>query len=189
MQNAKKETVEEGECSDVDPTDIDGAVERYQALLPAHEAFRIQLEGLLRVLLDRAGRPYHQVESRCKSVNAFREKVIRKSYANPFEQRTDAVGLRLIMYYDSDVDFAAGIIRREFVVDETNSEDKRAPTSDDTFGYRSYHLVASLNEFRANLPEWERFSGTQVEIQLRTVLAHASAAVDHELDYKSDPGL
>lgn len=103
---------------------------------------------------------------------------------------TDVAGLRIIMFFDSDVTFAAGLVYREFQVDEANSEDKRAPAEGDRFGYRSYHLVATLRDDRAHLPEWHRFVGLQAEIQLRTVLAHAWAAIDHQLAYKqAEPGL
>jgi putative GTP pyrophosphokinase len=177
------------EVEQVDDAAISTAVDDYQKLLPTLEAFRIQLEGLLRSLLDREERPYHQIESRCKSVDSFREKVARKRYVDPAREMTDVVGLRVITFYDSDVDLVARIIQREFVLDDANTEDKRAPTAEDRFGYRSFHLVCSLNPDRAQLPEWERFAGTAVEIQIRTVLAHAWAAVDHQLGYKSDPGL
>lgn len=169
--------------------EIDQAVTRYLAERPGLEAFRIQLEGLIRALLDRDEMQYHQIESRCKGIDEFREKIQRKGYQHPDTQVTDKVGLRTIMFYDADIDNVVQIIRREFTVDEANSSDRRSPPSNDRFGYRSYHLVCTLSLRRASLPEWERFARVPVEIQVRTVLAHAWAAVDHKLQYKSTPGL
>jgi ppGpp synthetase/RelA/SpoT-type nucleotidyltranferase len=85
----------------LDLAELDRAVRDYQEALPGLEAFRIQLVGLLRALLDREGRPYHQIESRCKGIKEFREKIIRKGYTNPARQMTDMVGLRAIMFYDA----------------------------------------------------------------------------------------
>lgn len=169
--------------------EINEVAERYRSLLPAMEAFRLQFEGLLRVLLSSEDRPVHHVESRCKGVEEFKEKIVRKSYVDPMTQMTDLVGLRIILHFNSDVTFAAGLIRREFVVDEANSEDKRVPEEADRFGYGSYHLVVSLDERRSNLPEWQPFVSMKAEIQIRTVLQHAWAAVDRLLDYKQSPGL
>ena len=131
----------------------------------------------------------HHIESRCKSLDGFREKAFRKSYGNPMTEMTDIVGLRIILYFNSDVTFAAGLLASEFVVDLANSQDKRIPAEDDRFGYGSYHLVISLDQRRAALPEWRPFADLRAEIQIRTVLQHAWAAVDHLLDYKQSPGL
>ncbi len=102
---------------------------------------------------------------------------------------TDLIGLRIIMYYDADVTFAAGLIDRELIVDPALSVDWRMPAERDRFGYASNHLICTLDARRAELPEWRLFADIRVEIQLRTVLQHAWAVVSHQLGYKSVPGL
>ncbi len=171
------------------PVDIEAAVREYRALLPTLEVFRVRLEWLLRALLSDEGRDVHQIESRCKGVDKFVEKTGRKGYQDPLRQMTDLIGFRVIMYYDADVTFAAGLIDRELLVDPALSVDWRIPDDRNRFGYASNHLVCTLNERRAELSEWRPFAGLRVEIQLRTVLQHAWAVVSHQLGYKSVPGL
>jgi hypothetical protein len=88
------------------------------------------------------------------------------------------------LYYSSDVERVDSLVEREFTVDEANSW-KRTPTSDpDRFGYRSDHYVVSCSPSRAGLSEWSPYRGLKAEIQVRTVLQHAWAAIDHRLNYK-----
>lgn len=77
-------------------TDVESVTDHYRQMLPALDAFRLQLEGLVRVLLAAEGRPVHHIESRCKSAEGFREKITRKGYDAPLQQMTDMVGLRII---------------------------------------------------------------------------------------------
>ncbi len=176
-------------ANDAASVDIEAAVREYRALLPSLEVFRVRLEGLLRALLSDQGRDVHQIESRCKGVDEFVEKTGRKGYRDPLTEMTDLIGLRVIMYYDADVTFAAGLIEQELLVDPALSVDWRVPGDRSHFGYASKHLICTLNERRAELSEWRLFAGIRVEIQFRTVLQHAWAVVSHQLGYKSDPGL
>jgi ppGpp synthetase/RelA/SpoT-type nucleotidyltranferase len=139
-------------------------------------------------LLHSDGIDVIQIESRAKSVESFVEKLRLKGekYENPLEDVTDLVGLRIITYYLEDVESAADLVRREFEVDETNSTAIAARLEEpDQFGYLSGHYVVSLNEHRRRLAEWDFFGTRRMEIQIRTALQHAWAAVSHKLDYKS----
>jgi len=64
--------------------------------------------------------------------------------------------------------------------------DKGALLAPAEFGYRFRHYVAELGATRFELAEWKRFSGLRFEIQIRTVLEHAWAAIDHALRYKRE---
>lgn len=167
-----------------DSGSIDELVWQYQAALPLLQAFRGQLEALLVALLVAFEIPYSHVESRCKGVAEFREKITRKGYTDPARQMTDRIGLRAVVFYDTDIEDIVRLISREFAVDEVNSIDQRRPASAESFGYRSFHLVFTLDARRDALPEWAAFAGIPVELQVRTVLAHAWAAVGHQLAYK-----
>src|SRR5207302_1889866 len=56
----------------------------------------------------------------------------------------------------------------------------------DQFGYQSDHYIMSLRSGRAEKREWAKFAGLKAEIQVRTALQHAWAAVDHKLNYKPE---
>jgi hypothetical protein len=96
------------------------------------------------------------------------------------------VGLRIILYYPSDVDEVCAIWREQFSVDESSSVDKRAELASDQFGYSSVHLVCRLSEGRRTLAEWSPFESTCCEVQVRTVLQHAWASISHALQYKHE---
>lgn len=83
------------------------------------------------------------------------------------------------------MDKVALIINSEFEKDSKNSIDKREVESD-KFGYKSLHYVVSLNKERLKLTEYKRFKNTKVEIQIRSVLQHAWAEIEHDIGYKTE---
>jgi putative GTP pyrophosphokinase len=140
------------------------------------------------ILLDGAGVVLHRVEARAKSVDSFREKITRagKHYDNPLADVTDLCGVRVIVYYLSDVDKVGELIANQFRVDSARSIDKRQELGVDRFGYLSVHFIVKVSKARAKLPEWREFSEMAAEIQVRTVLQHAWAAIEHTTQYKSE---
>lgn len=122
-----------------------------------------------------------------KSPKSLAEKIVRegKSYNNPLDEVTDLAGVRIITYFVSDVDKILPLIQREFIVDKDKSIDKRKSTNPSIFGYASVHLIVKLSESRTKLPEYAAFKDLNCEIQLRTVLQHAWAEIEHDIIYKS----
>ncbi|HTW16179.1 MAG TPA: hypothetical protein VMF51_13675 [Nocardioides sp.] len=113
------------------------------------------------------------------------KKLARKNLTS-IEHMTDVVGLRVITYLRDEVDEVAKIVEREFNIDEENSVDKRAALDPDRFGYLSVHYVASLSAERVALPEYRRFENVRFELQIRSVLQHAWAEIEHDIGYKSE---
>lgn len=160
--------------------------ERYARIRPHHEALTEEMSRLLKHILDHEDLEPAQVEARTKEVSSFTDKIERKErkYDDPLEEITDMTGLRVIVYYMADVARVGEIIEREFEVDWGNSVRQGADTDPDRFGYRSDHYVVSLARERVALAEWQQFNGYKAEIQVRTVMQHAWAAVDHKIRYK-----
>lgn len=156
--------------------------EKYRHL---YEEFAARLHALLELLVKDAGIPIDHIEHRVKTVESFVEKIERKSYADPFQQIKDCVGLRIVAFYQDSVQNVVNMIREEFEVDEANSLDKIEDLGETEFGYRSVHVVVSLSNQRAILREWKRYAGLPAEIQIRSVLQHAWATVSHLLNYKT----
>lgn len=152
---------------------------------PLNEEFTRRLYELLTLLLENTGIPIQKIEARTKTIESFLDKVERKSYDNPFEQIKDLTGIRIITYYQDNVNKVSELIRSEFDVDEIHSIDKTMTLGPEEFGYRSVHLVVSLAKSRARLNEWKRFAGLPAEIQVRSVLQHAWAVLSHMIDYKN----
>jgi len=128
------------------------------------------------------------VMSREKGASSLKKKIARegKNYELPLEQITDLAGVRVITYFPKDVDAILPILKKEFLVDEDNSVDKRQTANPSAFGYASVHLVVGLKEERAKLPEYALFKSLKCEIQVRTILQHAWAEIEHDIVYKSN---
>ena len=76
------------------------------------------------------------------------------------------------------------IVRGEFQVVERS--DKGAELiEEDKFGYQSIHYLVKLTSDRARLPECDPFADAVTEIQVRTILQHAWAEIEHDIQYKS----
>lgn len=54
------------------------------------------------------------------------------------------------------------------------------------FGYLSVHLILKMDSIRSKLPEYEEISDIWIEIQIRTILQHTWAEIEHDLGYKGD---
>ncbi|MFL6282676.1 MAG: GTP pyrophosphokinase family protein [Pyrinomonadaceae bacterium] len=118
-----------------------------------------------------------------KKRDSLMKKIQAKSYTQ-LSDITDICGIRIITYYDEEVDAVARIIENEFEIDPENSVDKRKKAPD-TFGYLSSHYIVRLRPVRLQLPEYGRFSQCQAEIQIRSIIQHAWAEIEHDLGYKS----
>lgn len=126
------------------------------------------------------------IEHRVKAEKSLAGKLVRNDYYSNLTDLTDILGARIICFFADDVDKLGRIIEQQFTIDKENSSDKRAIIKADSFGYLSLHYICSLKEsdgYKKELCE-KRF-----EIQIRTILQHAWAAIEHDLGYKSEFGV
>lgn len=124
------------------------------------------------------------VEKRVKEEKSFLEKVFRKTYDEPFEQVEDIAGVRVICYYNEDLEQIDRIIKDQFVV--LSYSNKSQELGEDQFGYTSNHYVVQLNQDWLQAPNYRGLDGLKIEIQVRTILMHAWAAISHKLLYKKE---
>lgn len=166
----------------------DDVVAEYARLRPLQEEFTRRLTDLLHTLIADRSIEVHGIESRTKTIESLREKMTRgtKGYSQALDQVTDLTGIRVIVYYNDDVDAISRLVEKEFDVDGANSMDKRQTLKPQEFGYQSVHYVVRISASRGRLPEWKRFTALRAEIQVRTVLQHAWAAISHKLAYKRE---
>jgi ppGpp synthetase/RelA/SpoT-type nucleotidyltranferase len=149
-----------------------------------HEAAAARLQTYIRDGLSSKDYHIHLITSRCKSPSSAKEKIIRKSYADPADQMTDLYGVRVITYYAEQVDPISQRVREIVEIDPAKCIDKRAALiADGKFGYSSVHLVGRVPQ-TVNRP-WLPIRGLQLEIQIRSVLDQAWAEIEHEVVYKS----
>jgi len=147
----------------------------------------LEIEHQLRNILDAEGIIYNAITCRLKDRESLSKKIDRKNDKySALSDLTDIAGVRIITYYIEDVDKVAGIVEREFVVDRENSIDKRNALEPDRFGYCSVHYVVEMSHERLKFREYQTFEGLKCEIQIRSVLQHAWAEIEHDLGYKSE---
>lgn len=160
--------------------------EDYKKNIKIYESCLSKTEGLIRELISQHGINYHKIEARIKDPIRLNDKIYRKNekYKTLLEI-TDLVGIRIITYFEDEVDKIASIIESEFQIDKENSIDKRQIETD-RFGYKSLHYVVALNEQRKALTEYKRFKEIKVEIQIRSILQHAWAEIEHDIGYKGE---
>ncbi len=161
----------------------------YQQNLNKFEQLRTTVFGMVQNALKSGGLEHLQIQSRVKTEASSRDKIAKKGYQNPIEEMTDWVAFRIIVYLESDIKKASEALSSVFDVDVKNSVDKLTPEKVNQVGYRSYHLVCSLGPGRKNLPEYVGLSDLKFEIQVRTVLQHAWAEIEHKRNYKGESTL
>lgn len=153
---------------------------------PRYEKLTLKLHSLIQDLLASEGIEA-TLDMRTKSLESFKEKIVRsgKSYQNPLNEITDLSGIRVVLRTLEDVSRVGSLLEREFLVDLDRSVKKISQLDDDRFGYLSEHYIIQIKEPRTRLREWDGLLSLNAEIQVRTILQHAWAAVQHSLDYKS----
>jgi putative GTP pyrophosphokinase len=160
--------------------------QRFKDEKPRYEQLTHKLRNLLQDLLTNEG-VIAVIESRTKSMESFNEKFVRpgKTYQDPLQEITDLSGLRIIVQTVDEVSKVGLLIERAFSIDGERSVKKSEHLNADQFGYLSEHYIVQLKEPRRLLREWEGLGELNAEIQVRTILQHAWAAVQHSLDYKN----
>jgi putative GTP pyrophosphokinase len=167
--------------------DFDNEYDRLTAPL---EAFGEAAGVLLETFLEHDHIRFHTVDYRVKSKDSAERKLARKTAEEGSPRSvatlTDLLGIRVITYFRDEVDAVARVIEREFIIDPENSVDKRGVLDADRFGYLSLHYVAELSPGRLRLPDYPEFRGIKFEIQIRSILQHAWAEIEHDLGYKTE---
>ena len=94
----------------------------------------------------------------------------------------------MIPYYEQDVDPIAEVLREALLIDDQRSPDKRVELNLREFGYRSVHLLARIELTGLEAPAVQMLGSEWFEIQIRSILEHAWAEIEHELVYKAGIG-
>ena len=150
-------------------------LEEYRSRLPEYEEISSRASKEIKEMLASAGIIVAAVESRVKTEHSLAGKLeLKGAKYSSIADITDIVGLRVITFYIDDVDKVASLIERLFEIDWENSVDKRKLHEIDSFGYLSLHYICSY-----------KGSDIRFEVQLRTVLQHAWANMNHDTGYKS----
>ena len=161
-------------------------LEQYRFLLPVYTQMADVIPEKLKEFFSEAGIIVAAVEHRVKTESSLEGKLRLKGgkYRDIFDI-TDLVGIRVITFYIDDVDKVASIVERLFEIDWENSIDKRKAHEIDSFGYLSLHYICRIPESAYSDPEHPELNKIRFEVQMRTVLQHAWANMNHDTGYKS----
>ncbi|MES2268937.1 MAG: hypothetical protein V4520_19385 [Bacteroidota bacterium] len=157
--------------------------EIYSEKLPLFNRACINIKEALNIFLKDEDISFLTISSRVKDFKSFYEKIDRKSYENPFEENEDFCGIRVVLYYLKDVEKVNDIIKNEFNIQ--NDEDKADKLEVNEFGYRSHHFIIKIKDKWLVTPNYRGLGDIKIEIQVRTVLMHAWAEIEHKLGYKN----
>lgn len=156
----------------------------YRKKRSMYHNFTHEMQELITVFLMNKNIRIHSIVSRVKEEASLKNKINKKSYTC-LEEITDLCGIRIITYFSDDVDLIADIIQKSFAIDPVNSVDKRKLLPATQFGYLSLHFIAGLTTTQLQLPQYKKFENCKFEIQICSVLQHAWAEIEHDLEYKS----
>lgn len=127
------------------------------------------------------------VSPRSKELKSLVDKALfrDKTYANPYQDITDKVGMRFVVLLSNDIriveDAILGIKDWEVSKDRDFEDERRARPLE--FAYQSVHYVLrAAKEFKhgdITIP-----ASTPCEVQIRTLLQHAHSELTHDTIYK-----
>lgn len=189
-------------------------VPRFAAAAPAYAEYESFLKLALKELAGRVA-PLAVVEVRAKRVASVAEKILRKRETyqtakdplppDPLVRLTDLCGGRVICHTAAQMRAVCQLLERAFVIDWPNSEDVSQRLKTAEFGYRSVHYIVQadpglLAQAGCKTPVPPALLGfapdalgshvagrpLKAEIQVRTLLEHASSDLGHDSIYKTE---
>ncbi len=129
--------------------------------------------------------PINSIQTRLKSTASIIEKLVKKNIPinidSMEENIHDIAGVRVICSYIDDVFLVADALLKQDDISLVIKKDYITNPKEN--GYRSLHLVIKVPVFFS-----ERRIETEVEIQIRTIAMDFWASLEHQLQYKKDPG-
>lgn len=164
----------------------------FQKIRPLYIAYAELVRHLLEEILSANVLKVASIDARAKEIDSFGKKASTRSlldpnkpkYLDPLKEITDLAAVRIIAFLPKTLDEIDRVIKTEFSVIERIDKAEQL-RKEEKLGYQSVHYLVTLNTHRANLPEYSRFKDLVAEIQVRTILQHAWAEIEHDIQYKS----
>lgn len=121
---------------------------------------------------------------RIKEKDKVIEKIKRKHYDDPINQIEDFCGIRVVCFYSKDIGKICTFLDRNFV--RLTAIDKSSTLNHNRIGYRSWHYIVNLKDTICQEEYYKKLKDLKAEIQIRTLLMHSWAEMEHKLQYKSE---
>jgi putative GTP pyrophosphokinase len=168
------------------------AISAYLRVQPFYQDLASVVARLIQECLKKRQIKVHSVQHRAKDISSFGRKAAIPSdlnpdtprYGDPLKEITDLAGVRVITHFPSTVVDIDRLLIDEFDILERSDKGIEL-IADEKFGYQSIHYLVRIKPERTRLAEYERFEQAVTEIQVRTILQHAWAEIEHDIQYKS----
>lgn len=162
-------------------------LEEYHAKLPFFEEMKSIVLERLHACLDQNHVVVAGLEARVKTEKSLVGKLELKGHKyRGLDDITDVLGVRIITFYNDEVDIISALVEKLFDIDWGNSVDKRKMYDIDRFGYMSLHYVCRIPETMYKDPAMPQLNQLRFELQMRSTLQHVWANMSHELGYKTE---
>ncbi len=166
---------------------IKNQLELYQEKYSEFVQFNEILEEILNRIAKQVSNEYI-IQARVKALTSFAEKILRQTnFKDPITEITDICGIRIIFPSLNDKKKVSTLIKENFIINPILSRSKVEDLDISEFGYRTDHYSIFLKKQSSlydDLSIPESFFSQKAEIQVRTMIEHAYAAIYHDLGYK-----
>ena len=161
-------------------------LEEYRDLRPTFEKLMDVVKNFLSENIASNHIYINAIEARIKAEDSLAGKLERKAGKyNSLSDLTDILGVRVIAFYNDEVDKIAALVGHLFEIDWENSIDKRKMHEIHSFGYNSLHYICRLPKSVFEDPAFPELNEIRFEVQMRTALQHVWSVLDHDTGYKS----
>lgn len=159
--------------------DLDELRQRFLDNQQILERLRDEVRHLLDGELQDRGLVAVALDARVKDVASFVKKVLRKEYADPWEEIRDKVGVRLTATYAESIADLEAMVSDVLVVH--HFENKRTGLEPNRLDYLGSHFEVSLRPGTAS----SELDDLLFEVQIHSAAEGLWAGISHELLYKA----
>lgn len=143
------------------------------------------LENQIKTYLDKCGL-FYKVFTRIKDSNSIIEKIENRKKQGKINYKIqDLIGIRIVLYFKSDIELCEKIIQQHFQVDNKSKDNQEI----EKFRAQRINYVCKLpgtvkNYFESNV--WQYPIDATFEIQIRTIFSEGWHEIEHDFRYKCE---
>lgn len=162
-------------------------LDEYRQKQPIFERMQSLILNKIRTSLNENNVLIAALEARVKTEESLSGKLEKKGYKyHSLSDITDIVGVRIVTFYNNEVDLISAHVEQLLDIDWENSIDKRKMLETDRFGYLSLHYICRIPESVYKDPDLPELNQIRFELQIRSLLQHAWANLYHDMGYKNE---
>ncbi|MBF0346196.1 MAG: hypothetical protein HQL81_00885 [Magnetococcales bacterium] len=147
-----------------------------------YEAYQDLLLIHLKQFFNNSGLPVSSINGKLMSRNALKKIVAEDNqrYAH-LEEIENLIVVRVVMFFNDDIDTAIDMLRKEFKMDLSTIHDG---DDLDPFGINMHRFTITLLPELHDRLEYQKFASIKVQLELRSVLQHSWSEVKEFFDLR-----